>query len=1618
MSGMSRLAPKALFDRELPKEAALVKGTRNGSGREHGLRGRLLAAVVVAGLLCVAAVVLAGVALALSGGPQREVRHRLPGSRAPLVARRGKTDPSAARASRLVWARRARHQRWLESPGARSRRVASRMAFHGLGVSAAKGLLMRDYGSAVRAAGAVASVSRVTKASVVGYVNPYKAEVRGPRGLAYVNSVLPLAHAVDGRERPVDLALKSNGAGFAPMNSPLRIARRLSGGVSLQSSGIRVAMEGRNVRAVPVGASAVFFSGVAEDVDATVAPTDGGMELFATLRSGLSPQELRYRFTLPSGAVLRQMAGGSIEVWRRGRVLATVSPPSATDAQGQSVPVTVAVAGDQLVLYVAHRAHDFAYPILVDPKIYQEHGASAWTFQKGVIEGGEFVVKSEGPFVARETPGGIEAPKEADYENPKGKVAARWVWQGPAGDEITAVTGLYSDTTVPEISIPAEFLLAGYVESGCGDGEAGYGVGYINFTPFDSNTKCPATSKLQVLYQASGGESHYYHYTGYLSVYPIWVTEAVRSASEDYGRKNRAEPNIQRVNCGNPVNCATGNDFYAQTDLAVGGNPGLGLTRTYNSELAATQTSPGSFGYGWTASYGAYLSTEYAFCGSEERVFICSHFATIHQDNGSTVTFEEGAKGWVARGVGVQATLSEKYPSESFEYTLPGGKTLDFSKTGRLTSEINASGTTTTLTYNEGGQLTKAEEEAKRSITFAYNEEGLVKEATDPQGTVKYTYVSGNLTEVTDLDKQVWKFGYNGSHELTSQTDPLGHAVTTEYSGEKVISQTDAMERTRTWKYVATESGTETTVTNPTGAVTVEHYNNAHLPTSITSARGTSIAATTTFEYDARDNLIAVTDPNKHTTKYEYDAAGDRTSETNPVGDKTEWTYDGLHEVLTTTTPDGEKTTIKRNAKELPETISRPAPSGTQTTTYKYDAKGDLESVEDPLKRVWKYGYDSYGDRTSETGPEGNKRTWGYNEASQETSTVSPRGNAAGAEPALYKTTIERDALGRPLTVTEPGGIGSGAPVKKTPATISGIAHEGQTLSAGTGIWEGAPTLSYSYQWQHCSASGGSCSNVSGATGSTYLLASGDVGDTLRVVVTATNLAGSASSTSEATAVVSNSTTLGAVYVSQFGSEGAGDGQFDDPVDVAVGTRGNLWVTDHSNSRVEEFSEAGEFVKAFGWGVANGKEELQTCTTGCRAGIAGMGSGQVDHPTGIVVDPKGNVWVGEYSRIQEFDEEGEFEKAVGSEGKEDGQFEGANWLATDSHNDIWVSDSFNGRVQEFNEEGIFLDTFGSVGDGDGQFQTVGGIVIAPDGDAWVADAVSNRVEEFISSGTFIETIGFGVTNHEKHFEICTASCEAGIAGSGSGEFKRPRGVAADPGGNIWVVDSENGRVEEFNEKGEYLAQFGSKGSGAGQLSYPQGVASNSSGDLWVADSTNNRIEMWKSADAPSVTGPASISGELLAGQTLSAGTGVWSAIPNPTYTYQWQRCNKTGGECGNISGATSSTHVVTESDIGNTLRVVVKATNWAGSTESTSAATEVVDRPRVTKYTYDADGNLETHDRPQRQQNQIHLRRRQRADQDRRTPIKRSPKPNTTATGRSQAKPTATNTPPNTCATP
>ena len=81
------------------------------------------------------------------------------------------------------------------------------------------------------------------------------------------------------------------------------------------------------------------------------------------------------------------------------------------------------------------------------------------------------------------------------------------------------------------------------------------------------------------------------------------------------------------------------------------------------------------------------------------------------------------------------------------------------------------------------------------------------------------------------------------------------------------------------------------------------------------------------------------------------------------------------------------------------------------------------------------------------------------------------------------------------------------APVNTYAPQIEGQPYVGKTLTSTTGGWQNAPT-SYRYQWLRCDQNGNGCTPISGATSTTYTLASADINHTFVSLVTATNSGG------------------------------------------------------------------------------------------------------------------------------------------------------------------------------------------------------------------------------------------------------------------------------------------------------------------------------------------------------------------------------------------------------------------------------------------------------------------------------------------------------------------------------
>jgi hypothetical protein len=85
-----------------------------------------------------------------------------------------------------------------------------------------------------------------------------------------------------------------------------------------------------------------------------------------------------------------------------------------------------------------------------------------------------------------------------------------------------------------------------------------------------------------------------------------------------------------------------------------------------------------------------------------------------------------------------------------------------------------------------------------------------------------------------------------------------------------------------------------------------------------------------------------------------------------------------------------------------------------------------------------------------------------------------------------------------------------------------------------------------------------------------------------------------------------------------------------------------------------------------------------------------------------------------------------------------------------------------------------------------------------------------------------------------------------------------------------------------------------------------------------------------------------ISGTARQGELLTADPGSWSGSQPMTFTFQWRRCESNGASCANIIGATSKTYTVSSADVGNGLRVRVRATNSVRSATAISPVRAVL----------------------------------------------------------------------------
>lgn len=213
-------------------------------------------------------------------------------------------------------------------------------------------------------------------------------------------------------------------------------------------------------------------------------------------------------------------------------------------------------------------------------------------------------------------------------------------------------------------------------------------------------------------------------------------------------------------------------------------------------------------------------------------------------------------------------------------------------------------------------------------------------------------------------------------------------------------------------------------------------------------------------------------------------------------------------------------------------------------------------------------------------------------------------------------------------------------------------------------------------------------------------------------------------------------------------------------------------------------------------------------------------------PQCVAVDAQDNFYVTDSvaGKIFVFDSNGKFRHVLGSIKGKEGYFKRPTGIAVDSNAQrIYVTDTLRDKVFILDLEGNVLTSFGKRGAGLGEFNLPTEVHLQGDNVA-VVDALNFRVEFFDRAGVYRFSIG--------------------TMGDGPGQVYRPKGVAFDSEGHLYVVEGLANVVQVFNRESQLLYYFGGRGSGAGEFQLPAGLFIDREDRIFVVDSFNRRIQIF------------------------------------------------------------------------------------------------------------------------------------------------------------------------------
>ena len=416
-----------------------------------------------------------------------------------------------------------------------------------------------------------------------------------------------------------------------------------------------------------------------------------------------------------------------------------------------------------------------------------------------------------------------------------------------------------------------------------------------------------------------------------------------------------------------------------------------------------------------------------------------------------------------------------------------------------------------------------------------------------------------------------------------------------------------------------------------------------------------------------------------------------------------------------------------------------------------------------------------------------------------------------------------------------------------------------------------------------------------------------------------------------------------ALLAGSVGVRGSSDGattaaSFSNPIGMAMGPDGNIYVADAGNYKIRKITSAGAvttFAGTGGPGANNG---------------GALSGASFNSPFGICFDQLGNMYVADYfnNLIRKITPSGTVSTYAGNgtQGYQDGlasqaEFNNPTGVAADALGNVYVADYGNHMIRKITPDGTVSVLAGQqtagYADLQGTAAKFGGpqtIALDPQGDLIVADKSNNMIRLISPNGT-VSTLAGQLT--------------AGYADATGtlAKFSYPAGIAIDPSGNIYVPDYNNNRIRMVSPSGVVTTLSGTgvagPNNGAGNVatfSNPYGVTIDKSGNLYVSDFTNLTIRKVLST-------AFTISPALPAGLNFNTTTGVISGAAisySPSTTYTITAYNLSASAQTTLSFGVSSSSISSSQNMNYIATYVPRV---SGLTDATAVVNASPDKTQV-----------------------------------------------------------------------